>query len=208
MAMADTTHGTARRMLSAAVALFLAAAVGGCGVSESRTPTRLGDGLDVQARADGTPYRKPNGPEFATDAESLVKLYLSAAAGGGDEAQALVQKFLTPKMQASWHPAQDPMVVRPLKFTPSPPKNGVTHVEVAVQWIGYLKDGKTEFDGRNVPSIGFDVVSDPDEPKRLRLSNVPIGLMLLQDSALAELYLATPVYYWDKSGQVLVPDLR
>jgi hypothetical protein len=63
---------------------------------------------------------------------------------------------------------------------------------------------------RNTPvDLAFTVTAVPNAPNQYRLDKVPAELYL-RDSALRNpnWYKPNPVYFWDKDGKVLVPDLR
>jgi hypothetical protein len=198
-----------RRRLALVLALVATIALAGCGVSATKKPTRLGDGLDAVGQpADQDDYTPPPGPTGIRDAESLVKAYLNASAGGGEVAATRVRQFLTQDARADWQPDQErPTVVRPLRFTHEPKSGGVTRVSVTVQSIGTLTDaGKIEPVAASQGPLIFDVVSAAGSNELLIKSAPPV--VLLQESALRDYYQAISVYYWDKFSQVLVPDLR
>ncbi len=201
---------TTRRRLAVAVLTAASVALASCGVTTSDAPQRIGDGLDAFAPANADTYAQPAGPTGIRDPEELVLAYLDAAAGTDEAPIERVREFLAPEALESWQPGKNSprQVVRVLGVNIGAEEGGVTRVKLAVEWIGVLRDaGKLERSQNSQPDLTFKIIRSGGQDPRLQFSDVP-PMMLLRDQALYEHYRAFPVYYWDKSGQVLVPDVR
>ncbi|GAA1745608.1 LpqB family beta-propeller domain-containing protein [Luedemannella helvata] len=201
---------TTIRRLALAVTTVASIALAGCGVTTSDAPHRVGDGLDAFAPVNADTYVQPRDPTGIRDPEELVVAYLNAAAGTDEAPIDRVRKFLAPEALESWQPGRNGprQVVRVLDIDPGPEEGGVTKVKVSVEPVGVLREaGKLERSQSNQTELTFKIVRIGGQDPQLKFSDVP-PMMLLQDQALREHYQAIPVYYWDKTGQVLVPDLR
>ncbi|GAA1820614.1 hypothetical protein GCM10009682_46090 [Luedemannella flava] len=201
-----------RRYLAAVAAGLVVVALAGCGVTATDEPRRIDDGLDVAALPDTSTYVPPPGPDEVRDRDPVgfVMAYLNAAAGTDNQAIDRVRRFVDSAESDAWQPAKgDARKVVRVVGTPTREsvREGVTQVKVTVEAVGLL-DSAGEL---GAPQIGakevltFEVTRVGNQSPRL--SKAPSDLLLL-DRALHDHYEALPVYYWDKSDKVLVPDLR
>jgi hypothetical protein len=206
-----------RRHWAGAVALAALTALTGCGIAVRDEPTNLGDGLlagqDAGAGFGGR-FQEPDGPGDVRKPREFVEAYFKAAAGGGPMTER-VRAFLTAKASDDWQTEKDeqPTVVRLESVSNAvPAKDGY---DVKVQWlqIGTLTPSGMIDTVQRVSGPQewiFRVVEDRATPGQLRLDGkVPPGLFL-SDKALLEpkWYRTNPIYFWDRSNRVLVPDVR
>lgn len=215
-----TGHAPLRHLAAAAVAAALAAGLAGCGL-----PTHSGVHIDGPLRsADsferGEP-RYPPGPDAARSVDQLVDYFLLAAAGDPANAADELRRFVVPERADDWEPDSQVLVVREIDrvITPVPPDR--FQVRLDVQPIGVLTHGMVESRAGGEPRrFVFEVVQEalappPGDPGvdtgvRLRVADPPQTILLV-DRAFADragYLLASPVYFWDVEGRVLVPDLR
>jgi hypothetical protein len=211
-----------RRLLAVGLLVVCVAATAGCGVTATEQPTEVGGGAgglvagQQRGPAFGNTYVPPETADQLHSAKELVEAYFDAAAGGGDKMIERVEGFLTDRAKEDWKPeeGQPPTVVR-LVSVGSPVRVDSDTVTVKVQGlpIGTLTaHGKIDprQPGRSTPvDLGFTVTAVTNAPNQYRLDKVP-GELYLRDSALRNpnWYKPNPVYFWDKDGKVLVPDVR
>jgi hypothetical protein len=207
-----------RRWRVGAVALAAGLALSGCGIAVKDAPTDIGAGLVAgqdTAAGFGNRFQEPDGPAKARKPRDLVAAYFTAAAGGGPMADR-VRAFLTGKARDDWQTEKDPQptVVRLDSIGSAvPAKDGGYDVKVTWRQIGSLTKFGTIDAGqleRGIQTWPFHVVEDTASPGGFRLDKkVPPGLVL-SDTALRDSrwYRTNPIYFWDKSHSVLVPDVR
>ena len=201
-----------RRWLALALALTLALA--GCGISTTGT-TDEGDGLETGTGLTDSDFLPPPSPDTAVSPEQLVDDFLRSASGGLNQ----VKAFLTEDALKTFH---DPvnkdnpaltivrLVGEPQEGVPSPDRTPVT---VTYQVVGTLDDKGLveELADPNLHKMVLQVVPNKQKPSVLRIDEIggdaPDGLVL-RDRALTEYYRPQPIYFWDESYSVLVPDLR
>jgi hypothetical protein len=221
--MTDSRVRTGHRgWLAAGLLVVCVAAMAGCGVTATQQPTDVGGGAgglvagQQRGPAFGNTYVPPETADQLHSAKELVEAYFDAAAGGGDKMIERVEGFLTDRAKEDWKPeeGQQPTVVR-LVSVGSPVRVDSDTVTVKVQGLpigtltahGKIDPRQLE---RNTPvDLGFTVKAVPNAPNQYRLDKVP-GELYLRDSALRNpnWYKPNPVYFWDKDGEVLVPDVR
>jgi hypothetical protein len=203
-----------RIRLVAVLALGLALGPAGCGVPKSGRPVVVRDatvnGPPTSTNATG---KKP--PDSATDAEDLVRRYLTAVAGGNevsqDQPDALnkavdwAKGFLTPDAAATWQHGQEITVVRARIGIAVATANG-TRVDLALQAVGTLDSRGTVEPTARSYNYPLTIVS-AERGVGLRIADPPPG-MLLSTDALNDFYDVQPIYFWDAAGRNLVPDLR
>jgi hypothetical protein len=206
-----------RHAPAALVALLSVLAAGACGIPEDSRVTVVGEGPTSGTVAGDTgsvpaSYTRP----VTNDPLELVGDYLKAAAGDPDGAVARVKTFLTDSAASrlddslSGTGAPDVKVVRSVAdplFT-----LGEGYVTLRLQQIGTLKsngvlqpvaDPSQGYETYKVPFVSVAgknglFINDPP----------PVLLMVMVDSALDEFYQQRTIYFWDKDGTTLVPDVR
>jgi hypothetical protein len=207
-----------RRIAAVAFALVLALAAGGCGVSASSEPEDIGDALVAGGNPGNEQVRLLPQPNVATSPEALVRSYLKAGSGGGDDAVKNVKSFLDKKALQSWHPptkSQQLTVIRLVgDLVPGATSGDRTPVTVNYQVVGVLNEqgsieALTELVTRKMV---FQVVPDESNNTILRVDEIagvdqppPAGLMITDD---LEYYRPQPIYFWDQAGKALIPDVR
>ena len=208
-----TTVIVMRALPAAMIALVLAVGLGACGVSASSDPKKIGD-----AYAPNSVPNVPRSPARPTslDVVQFVKDYLDAAAGGGDPAAANVALFLTPAAFKAWvKPEKDApiRIIRVLTLEPRTAEVTGTTVDLTYTDVGLLtEDGRVvpPTDGYGPPQPWSLRVVHPDGPSgQQRIDSGALPGLVLRDEALNNTYyLPQPIYFWDASNHVLVPDLR
>jgi hypothetical protein len=210
---------TRRRALAAAAAgIGLVLALGGCGISASSQPRKLGDAYEPVA---GPNFAHPAAEPTAADPAQLVEDYLHAAAGGNEAAINQVKLFLTGNGRKTWAaPGKGAtasiLIIQVDDVVTEAQKDNGTPVDLTYHEVGTLTD-----DGRIVPSNNTEeqtshlrVVRAADQLGQLRIDSGALpGLVLSEDALDGTFYSPQPIYFWDASNQVasnqvLVPDLR
>ncbi|MDT5036225.1 MAG: hypothetical protein QOE03_1410 [Micromonosporaceae bacterium] len=208
------THGAARLLAGLVCGVVLA--VAGCGVPSSGTPVVVRDAT-VNGAPSSSDGAAKEGPGDVTDAEELVRRYLTAVAGGNETSQdqpdafkkaaEWAQGFLTTEAAASWQPGQAITVVRARIGIAVATANG-TRVEVALQPVGTLDSSGTVEPVADPASRTYQITVVPAaRGTGLRIADPPPG-MLLSTEGLGRFYEVHPIYFWDTEGRNLVPDLR
>jgi hypothetical protein len=202
-------------MAAAAVGLVLA--LSGCGVSASSQPRKLGD---AYAPASLPNFAQAPSEPTAADPAELVRQYLDAAAGGNQAAVDQTRLFLTANGKKNWHaPEKDALssiliIHIDAVVTQAQVDNG-TPVDLTYHEVGTLNANAD--DGRITPSNNtqsqrrrLQVVRATDQVGQLRIDSGALPDLVLSDDALVgnTYYRQQPIYFWDASNQVLVPDLR
>ncbi len=202
-----------RVAIVAAAALVAGLILTGCGVSSQPDPVRVGDGLAAGGGAGGKVELPP--PSLASDPEGLVRLFFKASAGAGPDAVANVHDFLTARAQQEWQADETSQltVVRLLSVSASASTGGRTSVAVDYQMVGTLTEQGNIDELADVPParMSFEVLRPEENPSQLLIDKINLapGALLLSDDALDEVYYqAHPIYFWDTTGERLVPDLR
>jgi len=196
-----------RRLIGLLLAGVTAVAIAGCGISPSQ-PRHIGDGL-VPGPGLGSDQIPPPGPLLGTPTQTVSR-YFEAAVGGDDAAVQNVQSFLTPNWRSKWVSGQQLTIVRNLRIDPEGARTGrsVT-VTGRYQRVGVLTDQGVLDDVSEQPQFvpfTFTLV-EGENPSQWSIDSGPQGL-LLSDAALGLYYRNRPIYFWDSTGQRLVPDLR
>jgi hypothetical protein len=203
--------------LAAAAVLVFALGLGGCGVSATDQPLREGDPA-VGGAGPVLAVRQPPSQKDATDPTDLVTYFLEATAGGSAGANDRMKAFLTDTTSGAW---PDPVnVANPtltvIRVTDGPHRGTVvgnrTPVTLTYQVVGTMGDqGRIdELAPVGTHDLTFWVVPDRDTTN-LRIEEIdgwPKGQLLLSDEALSYYYEAQPIYFWDTTNSLLVPDLR
>jgi hypothetical protein len=210
-----------RSRVSLATGLVAVLLLAGCGVSGSGTPTDEGDAAVVGAATTDSERRNPPVPDSASSPDGLVRDFLRAAVGGGKPGTEQVKRFLNAHALASWVEPVNPdapqmTVIRLLQ----PPTTGAvadgrTPVVVNYRIIGTLDRGRVDDLQDSTPEpMTFWVVQDANNPSNLRVDQIDHAVpgLVLSDEALTDgpgaLYRIQPVYFWDTSYKLLVPDMR
>jgi hypothetical protein len=196
----------------------LVLALGGCGVSASSEPRKIGNAYEPIA---GPNYARPLAEPTAADPAQLVEEYLHAAAGGNEAAIAQVKLFLTDNGRKTWNAggkstATTIRIIHVDDVTTQAQGDNGTPVDLKYHEIGTLN--ATTEDGRITPSNNtqeqnqrLQVVRAADQVGQLRIDSGALPGLVLSDDALDGpngFYSPQPIYFWDASNQVLVPDLR
>lgn len=202
-----------------AVGLLLAA---GCGVPTSTGVHVDGPAAEADLAIDNEPQLPP-GPDDAESPEQLVEFFLQAAAGDPADAVERLRPFIHSDQRDRWQPEPQVIVVRVDRSPHTPAEPGRVRVRLEARMVGTLSRGMIE--PREEPRVyEFDVAlestgSASDEvgvdvgELRYRIVDPP-NVVLLSDAALAVdpadsgYLLPSPVYFWDRDRDVLVPDLR
>jgi Sporulation and spore germination len=203
-----------RRATVVATAVIAGLVLAGCGVSSQAEPVRVGDGL-AAGIGGGSKAPLPL-PHLASDPATLVRLFFKASAGGGPEAVSTSGSFLTADAKQSWRPgdARHLTVVRLLSVTPELATGGRTPVTVEYQTVGVLGEQGNIDELSDAPParMTFDVLRGEQNTSQLQIDHIvggPGGGLWLSDDALDDTYYqAHPIYFWDTTGQWLVPDVR
>jgi hypothetical protein len=202
------------RLLPAALAVLLVAiGLGACGVSASSGAKKIGDAYVPNSVPNVA--RAPVSPN-AIDPTQFVYDYLDAAAGGGEPAARTIASFLTPAALKAWQrpTSANIKIVKVLNVTKHAPTLESTVVDLTYTEVGTLNP---EVDGRVVPPSAYGVpetvtftLVHPAGSIQWRIDSRPPDGLVLSDQALTDgtYYLAQPIYFWDVSNRVLVPDLR
>jgi hypothetical protein len=197
---------------------MVGALVAGCGV-----PTQTGVQVDGPVAGVGLPDsgepRVPPGPDEADTAERLVEYFLRAAAADPDDPVDELRQFIHSDRAAAWQPDPQVVIVRVKDRIPTP-AGALTRVRLEVELIGTLRDGIAEprpgaerltvdLEVAREPAAAGDEVSVDLGDPRYRILNPP-DLVMLEDRELGDRghLLPSPVYFWDATASVLVPDLR
>ncbi len=202
------------RAVVAAAMVVAAIGLAGCGVSSQEDPVRVGDG--IAAGGGGGVRISPPSPTTASSPEELVRLFFKASAGGGKDAVTSMKLFLTAEFERAWQPGESPQltVVRLISVSAGVPTPDRIPVNVEYETIGDLSErGKMDELARVTEGrMTFDVQRINQNTSQLRIDRIigaPENVLLLSDDALdGTYYQAQPIYFWDKTGEWLVPDLR
>lgn len=211
----------ARRWRAVPLLLALAGSgLAGCAVP-GETDVTLDGPAQQRGASTGGSVVVAQGPGGATDPEELVKRYLRAGADGPKGAAEKLRAFLLPG--TAWQPGPELTVIRPLSDPVKTSLGGnLFEVTVEVLPVGVLTDRGfvVEPTARTAHTLRFKVAPSrgraqdqqdvPQGADELRISSPPPG-MYLTSAALAgvdALYQPYPVYFWDSTGGILVPDLR
>ena len=198
-----------RPRLARAAAALLAGAflLSGCGIPRETGVIIDGPVAERDAQGGGTGERTPYPPGAAKTDEELVRYFLQAAAGDVSSAPERLRRFLL--RPDTWQPGTTITVVRVGRIRTIQPVGQTSQVEVPMQPVGRLTPA-----GYVVPVVEpeithtFRVVSrEPTEAQRY-IENPPSNVMYLDSTALTEWYVPVSIYFWDSTGNYLVPDLR
>jgi hypothetical protein len=218
------------RLAAAGLVLVVGASVAACGVSESGSPTDIGDAVNVATndRAGDKPVQPPL-PESGDSAVGLVRDYLHTAAGGDDGTEARLRSFLTKDGAAGLKPLPNrqghstPLTLIRLVGDPSPKTDGLNQssvVEVRYQSVGVLNSNDEGLvtdpsgDSSTVHAMTFTVVPGhpglPPQIDKIEGDLPPTGPWLSDDALdpSAGLYRPQPIYFWDYANRWLIPDIR
>jgi hypothetical protein len=184
-------------------------------VSASSQPRKLAGGA-VAPVAVPNVVEAPAEPT-AADPAQLVKDYLTAAAGGTDAAVNQVKLFLTGNGRKNWQaPPKNAtgriLIIQVDDVVAQAQVDNGTPVDLHYREVGTLDDT----DGRITPSINtqeqvqrLQVVRATDQLGQLRIDSGALPGLVLRDDALnGPFYRPQPIYFWDSSNQVLIPDIR
>jgi len=192
---------------TAAALLAGAFLLAGCGIPRETGVVVDGPVAERDAEGDGTGADTPYPPGAAKTDEELVRYFLQAAAGDVSSAPDRLRKFLL--RPDTWQPGTTITVVRLGRIRTVQPVGQTGQVEVPMQPVGRLTPS-----GYVVPVIEpeithtFRVVSrEPTEAQRY-IENPPSNVMYLDSAALTDWYIPVSIYFWDTTGNHLVPDLR
>ena len=205
-----------RRILAVLLSGVLLLSAVGCGVDVSSTPVDVGDGLGYKDNSRVVELPKP----VSARAAGLVETFLKATAGGGGVAADNAASFFTEKEGKSWRErwkkAEDQeslTVIRVTNKIEDAGQQGGVLVPVEYQVVGTLTNrGQLEVvkEPAATPSrMTFTVVPDSSFGWRIESidGNVPDGLFI-SDVGVSDYYWIDSIYFWDRTGTHLVPDLR
>lgn len=180
-------------------------ALAGCGVpGETRAVT---DGTVIPQGEPGTgaSERSPHTASDAKTDQQFVEYFLQAAAGDVDTAATRLQDFVVGGSE--WQPSKAVNVVR-VGRTTFLPSGGKTTFQLSLRTVGLLTEsGSVDKGDDREFTLSLDVIhGEPDRDER-KIANPPPAIYL-DSSALDEWYLPYHIYFWDSSGNTLLPDLR
>jgi hypothetical protein len=203
-----------RRRSAALAWVAMVLVLSGCGISASSQPRKIGT---AYAPAAGPNFAQAPAEPTAADPAQLVQDYLDAAAGGGEAGVNQVKLFLTDKARKTWaapdkNATGSILIIHVDEVVAQAQINNYTPVDLSYHEVGTYNDQ----DGRITPSTntreqksGLKVVRAADQLGQLRIDSGALPGLVLRDDALdGTYYRPAPIYFWDTSNQVLVPDLR
>lgn len=218
--MARSSPGRAALVLTLATALLA-----GCGVPPQTDVLVDGPVAEGGQPAGHNPHPPP-GPDDADSPRELVDYFLQAAAGDPADAVEQLRPFVRSDHAADWQPDPQVVVVRVEDDFLTPAGPGRFRVSLEVRLVGTLRDGLVEPRDGSTARFEFDVTtSERAEPAGGDVGEIEVGptryrivdppnMVLLSDRAFAAsatspgYLLPSPIYFWDRDGSVLVPDLR
>lgn len=221
-ALTTRRPAVARRLVALWLVLAMGA-LGGCGVSSSGAPVKIGDALSVGGGLGGDPVKQPEGPIVGGRPDQLVRLYLKAAAGGDASAPGRLREFLSDNAKKAWRdPAPGQSQTLPLTVIRilDDPTIGAqvldrTPVTVTYQVVGILGDlGQVTAppgDPAAVRTMKFWMVLKGDASlliDQIEFTGDPPPGLMISDDTLTEFYRPQPIYFWDATNTHLIPDLR
>lgn len=178
----------------------------GCGINSGPVRPQAKAG-EADAQGTGIPLRDKLKRSKQTNVPvDLVMDFLTAAADDASSRLQTMNSYLVPGEY--WNPSKEIHVVRVLEG-PKASSNfdGSTLVQLRVQHVGSLNaSGQIESPTRGEEPLAFTVVSQGEQG--LYLARPPQEMLMLE-SALSNNYFETrALYFQDKSGRGLIPDLR
>lgn len=186
-----------RRKLDGLVGALLAAlVVTGCTTLPTEGPvhTRTDDGSDTVNEA---PYFSPPGPAEGADPEAIVNGFLLAVQAN-PPSTAVARSFLTDDAKAVWKPAAGTVVYDNATLSAHGDQvrarlSGAHRLDPSGGWRG----GSTS----SVLDLGFGLVQQHGQ---WRIANPPSALPV-PSSYFRSLYAPYTLYFYDRTGTVLVP---
>ena len=202
--MTAVTNGPPRRAGLALLLLMILALTGGCTAIPGSSAA-----VDVTRIADQVEPVVPDAPTAGAGPDQIVRGFIAASArpdsdGGSGSSFAAARQYLTPDAQAGWQPSQLPVVILEDNYrTEADPVTPGT-VTVVGNSPGGL-DGSRAFHSSDVGySRAIHLVKVDDE---WRINDPPPEL-LLTASDFPTAYRQRVLYFLDRSGTLVVPDIR
>jgi len=192
-----------RRLAGALALLCVAGVVSACGIGPGPV-TSHGKAQAVDQRLYQYSSKDLIKPDVVTSAADLVDRYLLAAA---DKLDSRLQTLRTYMLDKNWKPGSETINLYRVG-TPQvgfQKTDGIIPVSVTMQRIGVFREGRIEPVHDGPTAKNFDAVERGADG--FMLQAVPAELML-SDRTLGIRFEARPVYFWDKAGKRLVPDIR
>lgn len=184
----------------------------GCGVPDETGVVADADGLPRQQSITDTRQVTPPRPAEANTPEQLVDFYLLSAAGDLSGAPSRMREFLSDGKRSEWTAGSEITVVRKVGTPVSTDVGGgSTRVDVMLQPVGRIATDSGAVEpvvDRPAEVHQFMVIPAENGPRRV-INQVRDG-MFMNSVALDDdqFYTTQTIYFWDRSGQTLVPDVR
>lgn len=206
-----------RRSATFGVVALLLSGLAGCGIPD-QTDVRVdgrGPVADVPQgdRPGGSP--PPGRTASGSDQDQFARNFLSAAAGEASEAYQRVNQYILAGLRFVPKSGDegDINIVRILNDGPTITRNndGTSQVKIDVQQVGVLRaNGSIGEPVAAEPSYTFEIGAAPTDPgpgDGLWVLKPPPVLLMTVD-ALDTYYEVHTIYFWNKNGDALLPDLR
>jgi len=191
-----------RKLAVAGVLLIATGALSACAIGPGPVVSH-GKAERVGQRPNQISSKDLMRPDRPRDEVDLVEGYLRAAADKPDTQAKTLQSYMQDK---NWTPSGEIYVYRVYPFTKQGQIGNIIPVSVPMQKVGkLLKDGRIEPVYADRVEMAFSVVDGSDG---YLLKDAPRELMLSDVMLQSEWYEARPVYFWDKAGTRLIPDIR
>lgn len=198
------------------VAVAVVVGLSACGVTATDTPIKVpGGGVAAGVDVAGDTTFIPPDPSTVNLPRDVITSFLEAGVGGGDAAVRQARKFLTPKAAETLNLGQapQPLVLR-LLAPPNPqPGTETTTVSIKYQVVGtftdqgYLNSSGDPREHQDSFTLSrHDGIWSIDVLPAIMQTNLVISDDMLDSPSGG--YRARPIYFWDHSGSLLVPDLR
>jgi hypothetical protein len=187
---------------------LLAGAVGACGIPDRTevVPVKAGPSAGLTAGGDDTPTRPSRGD--TTNPTQFIENYLQAAAGDLNGATDRAREFIAPSARTRFQP---PKEIRVVRLAEKPLVNpGSAKVSLKVQQVGVISgpNGILEPPVSAASVTSYDFQVDMIEGQNgLYVTRAP-SVLLLSDTALNAYYERRAIYFWNRQGTALVPDIR
>lgn len=200
-----------RRRRVLAVLAVVGLGLAGCGIP-GETGARIDGSGPPPGLATGTATSGvPPARDAATTREQFVDNYLMAAAGEPDGAPVRVRDYLTPSAGADVkEQPEEPSLslVKVVERTVASQPDGSAVATVRVQQVGILlPNGRV--DPPELTTAEYQLPITTMENKRgWFIDAAPTDGLLLNVDALADYYETQALYFWNREGTGLVPDLR
>jgi hypothetical protein len=202
--MGVPTRPRRRAGLVAALVLVVAASIAGCtaipGSSAAVDVTRIAEQVEPVA---------PDAPTPGAGPDQIVRGFIAASArpesdGGSGSSFAAARQYLTPDAQTSWQPSQQPVVILDDSYRTDANQAVPGTVTVVGNSPGGLDTSRAFHSSANGYSRPIHLVKIDDE---WRISDPPPDL-LLTSSDFPTAYRQRVLYFLDRSGTLVVPDVR